>query len=67
MDVQKWIELVRRLDARANASPRRYARKVAGVAMLGYAYIGLALAVLLALAGGVVYLLARHPGVFDRA
>jgi hypothetical protein len=62
MDESRWLELVAKLDARARRDPDGYRRRVAAYAALGYLYIGVALALLLALAGGVVYLVIHHPG-----
>ena len=57
MDNQQFDALVRRLEAQAAASPRGYKARVLGLALLGYAYIGLILAVLLALIAGCAWLL----------
>jgi hypothetical protein len=57
MTAEEFEALVHRLEPAARANPRGYARKVALLAALGYGFIALALAFLVALAGIVVALL----------
>ena len=56
MNDREFDELVRRLEPEAAAAPRAYQLRVALLALLGYAYIGLVIAVLLALAAGSAWL-----------
>jgi Zn-dependent protease with chaperone function len=60
---EQFEALVRRLEPEARANPTRYARVVALLAGLGYAFIALALASLVALAGVVVALAIAGPGI----
>jgi Zn-dependent protease with chaperone function len=62
VDERDWDALVRRLERQAHDDPSAYRKSVARFAALGYAYIALALVVLLGLAGVVVWLLIQHPG-----
>jgi hypothetical protein len=61
MDEERWVQLVERLESRAQADPKGYRRKVVRFAALGYAYIATALSVLLVLAAAVIYLGIHHP------
>src|SRR5439155_25316028 len=61
MDEERWVQLVERLESRAQADPKGYRRKVVRFAALGYAYIATALSVLLVLAVAVIYLGIHHP------
>jgi Zn-dependent protease with chaperone function len=60
MNEERWLRLVGRLEARAQANPKRYRRKVVRFAALGYAYIALALVVVLGLAAAVILLSIHH-------
>jgi hypothetical protein len=60
---EQFEALVRRLEPQARANPTGYARRVALLAGLGYAFIALALAFLVALAGVVVALALAGRGV----
>jgi Zn-dependent protease with chaperone function len=62
VDEQEWDALVRRLEREAREDPSGYKSGVVRFAALGYAYIGFALLVLLALAGIVIWLVIHHPG-----
>jgi Zn-dependent protease with chaperone function len=63
MDEERWLQLVARLEAQAQDNSKAYRRKVVRFAALGYAYIVLALASVLALAAGVVYTGIHHGAV----
>jgi hypothetical protein len=63
MTAEQFEALVHRLEPEARANPSGYARKVALLGGLGYAFIALALAFLVALAGGVVALALAGPGI----
>ena len=54
MTSEQWAALVRRLEPEARKDPKGYGRKVALFGALGYAFIGLSLVVLVALAVLVV-------------
>jgi len=54
MDEERWEALVRRLEPKARTDPAAYRRKVLLLALLGYAFLGLFVLVLLGLAGLVV-------------
>ena len=62
MDNLQFDALVLRLEVRAAASPRSYKLRVLGLALLGYAYIGVILAGLLALVVGCIWLMATTRG-----
>jgi Zn-dependent protease with chaperone function len=53
---ETWETLVRELESMAVKSPRRYRRRVAARALLGYAFIAATLGGLVVLSGGVVVL-----------
>lgn len=63
MDEERWQALVRRLEPKARANPAAYRRKVLLLAMLGYAFIGLLVLVLLGLAVLVVVAALSGPGL----
>jgi Zn-dependent protease with chaperone function len=63
MTQEQWAALVRRLEPQARANPTSYRRKVTAFGVLGYAFIGLMLAALVALAVLVVILALAGPGV----
>jgi hypothetical protein len=56
MTGEEWERLVERLDSLARAEPARYRRRVGLLAGLGYAYVVVVLALLIAAAAGVVWL-----------
>lgn len=58
MNDTRFDALVRRLEQESQASPRRYRLRVALLGLLGYAYIGMVLAVLLAAIAGCIWLMA---------
>jgi Zn-dependent protease with chaperone function len=60
---EQWAALVRRLEPQARENPSSYRRKVTAFGALGYAFIGLMLAVLVALAVLVVILALAGPGL----
>ena len=62
MTTEQWESLVRRLEPEAREDPRGYGRKVAALAGLGYAVLGLSLVTLVALAALVVLLAIEGPG-----
>jgi Zn-dependent protease with chaperone function len=62
VDERAWDDLVRRLELHARENPKGYRASVVRFAALGYAYLALALLLLLGLAGVVVWLLIHHPG-----
>jgi Zn-dependent protease with chaperone function len=62
VDAAGWEALVRQLDAKARERPAAYRRKVVLLALLGYAFIGALVVVLVALAVGVV-LVALHSTI----
>src|SRR5437762_6106706 len=57
MDPQRYDALVTRLEAYAAASPDAYRRRVLLLALLGYAYLLVVLALILAAVGLLVWLL----------
>lgn len=59
MDERRWLELVQKLQPRAEAHPRAYRLRVAALAALGYGVIAGGLLALIALGVGAV-LLALH-------
>jgi Zn-dependent protease with chaperone function len=63
MTQEQWAALVRRLEPQARENPRSYRRKVAAFGVLGYAFIGLMLAALVALALLVVILALAGPAL----
>ena len=63
MTGEQFEALVRRLEAQAREDPKGYGRKVVALASLGYAFIALALLVLLGLGALVVYLAITASGV----
>ncbi|HEU4564935.1 MAG TPA: M48 family metallopeptidase [Gemmatimonadaceae bacterium] len=62
MTDQQLAALVRRLEPIAAASPRAYRLRVIALALLGYAYIGAVLLLLIAALAGCVLLLASGSG-----
>lgn len=62
MNNQQFDALVRRLEVEATASPRAYKARVLGLALLGYLYIGAVLALMLALIGACVWIMATTQG-----
>lgn len=63
MTHEHFESLVRRLEADARRAPRVYRLRVLALAMLGYAYVGVVLLVLLALLGGLGWLATQGKGM----
>jgi Zn-dependent protease with chaperone function len=62
MNNQQFDALVRRLEVEATASPRAYKARVLALALLGYLYIGAVLALMLALVGACIWIMATTQG-----
>ncbi|HNQ89902.1 MAG TPA: M48 family metalloprotease [Verrucomicrobiota bacterium] len=63
MSRDEFDRLVRRLEERAEARPKRYAMRVAALAALGYGYIGLVLVLLLTVTAAMVGMIVAAPSV----
>lgn len=63
MDEERWQALVRRLEPKARANPAAYRRKVFLLALLGYAFLGLFVLLLLGLAALVVLAALNGPAL----
>ena len=63
MTHKQFERLVGRLEADARRAPRSYRMRVLALAMLGYAYVGVVLLVLLALLGGLGWLATLGKGM----
>lgn len=62
MNNQQFDALVRRLEAEATAAPRAYKARVLALALVGYLYIGAVLALMFALIGACVWIMATTQG-----
>jgi Zn-dependent protease with chaperone function len=63
VDAERWEALVRRVEPEARTHPRRYRRKVAFIAVLGYLFIAALVGVLVALAGVLVFLALKESAL----